>query len=209
VVAAPEQSLNAALTLEMLNETGQSLLPGKVALYQGGSFLGMTNIGFVAEGEPFAVFLNVVEQLKLTRALDKKRSTLVRKQRTQMQLAFIVSLENLSNKPMSLKLADRIPVSEDRDIVISNVKISPDQKPDSKGILQWAVTLQPKEKRKFEIQYQIEYPPTLVVEMRRSKVHEAAKPSATPGHPAPALSPATPPAPRDLKHDIEHMEQQF
>jgi uncharacterized protein (TIGR02231 family) len=212
VVAAPEQSLNAAQTLEMLNETGQSLLPGKVSLYQGGAFLGMTNLGFVAEGEPFAVFLNVADQLKLTRALDKKHSAVVRKQRTQMQLAFIVTLENLSAKPMALKLADRIPVSEDRDIVISNVKISPDQKPDSKGILQWAVTLQPKEKRKFEIQYQIEYPPTLVVEMRRSKAQDAAAKQAapaTPGHPTHAAPAPATPAPRDLKHDIEFMEQQL
>src|SRR6185436_17620923 len=42
VVAAPEQSLNAAQTLGMLNDSGQSLLPGTVALYQAGAFLGMT-----------------------------------------------------------------------------------------------------------------------------------------------------------------------
>jgi hypothetical protein len=114
VVAAPEQSLNAAQTLEMLNDSGQSLLPGNVALYQAGAFLGMTNLDFVAEGEQFAVFLSVADQLKLSRALDKKRSALVRKQRTQMQLAFVVTVENLSSKATSLKLVDRIPVSEDR-----------------------------------------------------------------------------------------------
>ncbi|MFH2006623.1 MAG: hypothetical protein ABI333_08570, partial [bacterium] len=41
IVAVPEQSLNAARTLEMTNSTGQSLLPGKVALYQDGAFPGM------------------------------------------------------------------------------------------------------------------------------------------------------------------------
>lgn len=201
VVAAPEQSLNAAQTLEMLNDSGQSLLPGSVALYQSGAFLGMTNLDFVADGEQFAVFLSVADQLKLSRALDKKNSALVRKQRTQMQLAFIVTVENLSSKPMSFKLADRIPVSEDKDIVISGVKIHPDVKPDSKGILRWPLTLQPKEKRKFEIQYQIEYPPTLVLEMKRNQAAEAAHPSA-----------AALPAPRkayDLKKDIERLESAF
>jgi uncharacterized protein (TIGR02231 family) len=213
VVAAPEQSLNAAQTLEMQNETGQALLPGKVSLYQGGAFLGMTNIDFVADGEPFDVFLNVVDQLKITRALDKKHSAIVRKQRTQMQLAFIVTLENLSSKPMTLKLADRVPVSEDRDIVISGVKVAPDVKPDSKGILQWTVTLQPKEKRKFDIQYQIEYPPTLVVDMKREKAHHAPSRAAAaaadspfhgahPSSPAPAAA-----APYDVKNDIERFEQ--
>lgn len=203
IVAAPEQSLNAAQTLEMSNESGQSILPGNVALYQAGAFLGMTDVDFVADGEQFALFLSVADQLKLSRVLDKRHSALVRKQRTQMQLAFIVTVENLSSKPTSLKLADRIPVSEDKDIVISGVKISPDAKPDSKGILRWPLTLQPKEKRVFQIQYQIEYPPTLVLEMRRNRATE----------PAPAAQPASPFAPSrkayDLKNDIEQLEQAF
>jgi uncharacterized protein (TIGR02231 family) len=208
IVAAPEQSLNAAQTLEMRNESGQSLLPGSVALYRGGAFLGMTSLDFVADGEDFALFLSVADQLKISRILDKKRSALVRKQRTQMQLAFIVTVENLSNQTMPLELADRIPVSEDRDIVISGIKISPDVKPDSKGILRFPLTLQPKEKRKLEIEYQIEYPPTLVVEMKRNQ--RGVVPIAEPA-PLPASAPFLP-APRksyDLKEDILHLEDAF
>ncbi len=202
IVAAPEQSLNAARTLGMQNDSGQALLPGNVAMYQGGAFLGMTHLEFVADGEQFTVFLSVADQIKLARALDKKHSALLRKQRTQMQLAFVVTVENLSTSPVSLTLADRIPVSEERDIVISGVRISPEAKPDSKGILRWNLTLQPKEKRKLDIQYQIEYPPTLVLDMKR---HKAPEPSPAARHPAS-------PAPRsdyDLKKDIERLESAF
>ena len=208
IVAAPEQSLNAAQTLEMQNDSGQSLLPGTVAMYQAGAFLGVTNLGFVADGEPFALFQSVADQLKISRVLDKKHSALVHKQRTQMLLSFIVTVENLSNKAMPLELADRVPVSEDKDITISGVKISPDVKPDSKGIVRWPLSLQPKEKRKFEIQYQIEYPPTLVLEMKRNQRNQDAEPA-----PAAAL-PGTPnflaPSPRkayDLKQDIQRLEE--
>lgn len=208
IVAAPEQSLNAAQTLEMLNDSGQSLLPGNVAMYQGGAFLGMTNLDFVADGEKFALFLSVADQLKISRVLDKKHSALVRKQRTQMQLAFIVTVENLSNKSIPLELADRVPVSEDKDIVISGVRVSPDAKPDSKGILRFSLVLKPKEKRTIEVQYQIEYPPTLVLEMRRNR--EAPEADAT----APALAHPSPvaPSPRrayDLKQDIRQLEESF
>src|SRR6185369_2383750 len=130
---------------------------------------GMTDLDFVADGENFTLFSSVADQLKLSRVLDKKHSALLRKQRTQMQLAFVVSVENLSGKPMSLELADRVPVSEDRDIVVSGIKVSGGAKPDSKGILRWPLTLQPKEKRRLEIQYQIEYPPSLVLEMKRER----------------------------------------
>jgi uncharacterized protein (TIGR02231 family) len=205
IVAAPEQSLNAAQTLEMVNDSGQALLPGNVSMYQAGAFLGVTNLDFVADGEQMALFLNVADQLKISRVLDKKHSALIKKQRTQMQLAFVVTVENLSNRPMPLQLADRVPVSEDKDITISGVKISPDVKPDSKGILHWPLTVRPKEKQRFEIQYTIEYPPTLVVEMKRN---QQAAPAT--GQAPPSPSPAAPPAPRksyDLKTDIEHLEQ--
>lgn len=205
IVAAPEQSLNAAQTLRMVNDSGQSFLPGNVSMYQAGAFLGMTDLDFVAAGEEFSVFSSVVDQLKLSRLLDKKHSALVRKQRTQMQLAFIVTVENLSAKPMAIELADRIPVSEDREIVVSGVKVTPGAKPDSKGILRYGLTLQPKEKRQLEIQYQIEYPPTLVVEMKRDRAAEAPAAAAPPGLPvAPSSRRAY-----DIRKDIEHFESTF
>ena len=206
IVAAPEQSLNAAITLEMANEAGQPLLPGAVALYQGSSFLGMTNVEFIAAGESFSVFLGVADQLKMSRALDKKHSAIVRKQRTQMALAFVVTVENLSAKPVSLTLADRVPVSEEREIIISNVKISPDVKPDSKGILKWQLTLKPREKRQIDIRYQIEYPPTLVLEMKRQQAAERRNRSARPPSPAPANHS---PYQNDVKKDIQQFELNF
>jgi len=212
IVAAPEQSLNAAQTLEMRNESGQPLLPGSVALYQAGTFLGMTNLDFVADGEPFAVFLSVADQLKLSRALDRKRSSLVRKRRTEMQLAFVVTVENLAAKPTTVTLADRLPISEDKEIVISDVHVSPDAKPDSKGILRWPLTLQPKEKRRFEIQYQLEYPPSLVLEMKRNAAPQpsrVAPRTETQAAPAPSAPMLAPPAPYDLRKDIQQLEERF
>jgi uncharacterized protein (TIGR02231 family) len=200
IVAAPEQSLNAAEVVELTNEGGQSVLPGTVSLYHSGAFLGVTDVDFVADGERFSVFQGVADHLKLSRVLDKKRSAIVRKTRTQMQLAFVVTVENLSSKPSTLELADRLPVSEDKDVVVSGIKLSPDAKPDSKGILRWPVTLQAKEKRTFQIQYTIEYPPTIVLEMRKN---QPAAPS-----PADAFGPSKQRS-FDVKQDIQHLEQMF
>ncbi|MEO7328463.1 MAG: mucoidy inhibitor MuiA family protein, partial [Minicystis sp.] len=74
IISAPEESLNAAVTLEMANKTGQPLLPGSVARYQDGAFLGMTDIEFVTKDEDFSVFFSVADQVKLTRTLDKHRA---------------------------------------------------------------------------------------------------------------------------------------
>ncbi len=183
IVAAPEQSLNAARTLAMVNTTGQPLLPGRVALYQDGAFLGMTDIDFIAKGEPFSMFLSVADQLKLSRELDRKHSALIRKRRTQMRVAFVVTVENLSAETTSFTLADRIPVSENKEIKVDHVKITPAVKADSKGILHWELTLKPKQKRQFRISYQVEYPPELILETHRKRMR---RPAASPASPAPA-----------------------
>ena len=180
IVAAPEQSLSAARTLAMTNATGQALLPGKVALYQDGTFLGLTDIDFIAKGERFSVFLGVAEQLKISRQLDRKHSTLVRKTRNQMQILFIVTVENLAAEEASFTLADRIPVSENKDIRIDKVSIAPGAKPDSQGLLRWELTLKPGEKREFRIGYQVEYPAELVIETNRRQMQEQKSPSPMP-----------------------------
>ncbi len=205
IVAAPEQSLSAAHTLSMLNATGQSLLPGTVALYQDGTFLGMTDIEFVAKGERFSVFLSVADQLKITRQLDRKHSALVRKTRNQMSVMFVVTVENLSTAETSFRLADRIPVSENKDIRIDKVSITPTTKPDSKGLLHWDLTLKPGEKREFRIGYQVEYPAELVIETNRRQQMEKAK-SPSPSSPF-APSPA-PRAPR-IEDQIKALEDSF
>ena len=193
IVAVPEQSLNAARTLDMVNSTGQSLLPGKVSLYQDGAFIGMTEIDFIADGESFSLFLNVADHLKLSRTLDRKHSSLVHRQVSKMLVTFVVTAENLSAESTSFTLADRIPVSENREIRIGSVKITPASNPDSQGILRWELTLKSKERREFRISYQVEYPSALIIDARRRRSMEQAMPSPSandPYSPAPMAAPA-------------------
>lgn len=192
IVAAPEQSLNAARTRAMTN-SGPPILPGRVALYQDGTFLGMTDIEFIAKGERFSLFLSVADHLKLTRELDKKQSTLVRRTRNQMQVVFLVTVENLAAEETSFTLADRIPVSENKDIRVDRVSITPNVRPDSQGLLHWELTLKPGEKRTFRIAYQVEYPAELVIQTKRRRMMEpeAAYDEASPSPAAPARARST------------------
>ncbi|MBL4635967.1 MAG: DUF4139 domain-containing protein, partial [Kofleriaceae bacterium] len=178
LVAVPEQSLNAARTLQMLNSTQQAFLPGTVALYRDGTFLGMTEIDFIAQGESFSLFVGVADHIKLSRRLDKKHSAVIRRKRTRMKIAYMVTVENLSNKATNVSLADRIPVSENKDIKIDNIKISAGAKPDNQGLLHWEVTLQPNEKRQYRISYQVEYPPELVLDAQRKRKSRRRAPNA-------------------------------
>ncbi len=197
IIAAPEESLNAAVTLELNNKTTQPLLPGNVARYQDGAFLGLTDVDFVAKDEDFSVFFSVADQIKLTRELDKHQSSLSRKERNRMQLSFVSKAQNLSDRKVTLVLAERIPVSENTEIRVSNVKITPNEKVDVKGIVRWTITLEPKETREFRISYQVDYPPTLIFDVRRKQMH------------APAPSPARPARKIDFDEQLINIESMF
>lgn len=202
IIAAPEESLNAAVTLEMANKTGQALLPGSVARYQDGAFLGMTDTDFVAKDEDFSVFFSVADQVKLVRELDKHQSSLQRNARNRMQLSFVSKAKNLSDRPVTLVLAERIPVSENAEIRVSNVRIGPTEKPDVKGIVRWTVTLAAREERDFRVSYQVDYPPSLVLDVRRKQMQRSAAPS--PASPSPA-----PPRKMDFEERLIQIESQF
>jgi uncharacterized protein (TIGR02231 family) len=211
IVAVPERSLNAARTLEMLNTTGQSFLPGKVALYQDGAFIGMTEIDFIADGERFAMFLSVADHVKLSRELDRKRSSIVHRKRNRMRVSFVVTAENLSDRPTEMTLADRVPVSENREIRVSRVQIDPGADPDSRGLLHWKVKLAPKESREFRVGYQVDYPPQLIIDARRRR---AVQPAASAPPPAKLEAPTVSPydfedAPVKGDYDVEQQLMQI
>ncbi len=157
IVAAPRASLNAARVVKMTNNSEQPFLPGRLSLYKDGAFLGVTDTEFVAQGESFSVFLGVADQVKLSRTIDQKRSSVVRGKKSRMQAVFLIAVENLSAGAMTLNLADRIPVSQRKDIRVYRVEIEPAVEPDSKGLLKWNVSLEAKEKKVFTIGYTVEY----------------------------------------------------
>jgi uncharacterized protein (TIGR02231 family) len=201
ILAAPELTLNAAHTVDLTNTSKQAVLPGKVSVYLDGAFLGLTESDFVAPSESFSLYLGVADEIKVSRTLDKKRSELKRSgQRTRVLASFLMSVENLSDRPALVQLADRIPVSETDEVKVSGVKITPEVKPDVKGLLRWDVSLGAKQTREFRVEYAIEYPNDLT---QRQFSKEAVTEGMKSGRMAAPL-PAS-----DLHDQIRQLERRF
>ena len=164
IVAAPELSLSAARTAELVNSSRQPLLPGQVLLYVAGAFLGTTEVDFVAPGETFPMFLGVADSIKLARTLDKKNSSLTWSgKRARMQVSYVVTAENLGDQPVALQLGDRVPVSETEEVRVLNTKLTPVARLDNQGLVKWDVKLAAKETKEFRLEYMLEYPVGLPV----------------------------------------------
>jgi len=202
IVAAPEASLNAANTVDLVNTASQPVLPGKVAIFLEGAFLGATETAFVAPGESFTMFLGVADRLKLARTLDSKHGSYFSDgKRTRLQVAYLVSVENLSDQAVALQLADRVPVAETDEIRIRNVKVTPETRPDEKGLIRWELTLAAKQSREFRIEYTLEYPTDLPQRADSSKQQQAGQ-QAQQQLEMPAM-----PATKSLRDDIQILEK--
>lgn len=110
-------------------------------------------------GEGFALFLGVEDRLKVSRELDRKRSSLeLGSKRTRGVASYVVTAENVSDRPITVQIVNHVPVSESTNVKVSNLHILPECRPDAQGLVRWEVTLAPKEKRELRLEYTLEYP---------------------------------------------------
>lgn len=158
-VAVPEASLNVVRTAELVNTGSQAILPGRAALFADGSFVGSSELGFVAPGEKFSVFLGVNERVKIARSIDRKRSSLERKgKKTKVSVSFLLTAENLGSEPVTLQLGDRFPVAQDKEIEVDDIRIPEGAKREASGVFRWTATVAPKKTVSWRVEYTLEYP---------------------------------------------------
>ena len=201
IVAVPEVSLNAVRVADLVNGGTYPLLPGHAALFEDGAFVGRSELEFVAPGENFSLFLGVYDRVKLERTLDRKSSALRRHgKRTEMALSFQVSVENLGATPLTIELAERVPVAQTEEIEVDDIELPKKLKPDQQGVVRWTETIAPRAKLGFKVGYRLEYPTDFVVRARNT----------TPANEANDMSPPAPaaaPAPRKMADQIDELEK--
>lgn len=169
VVAVPEVSLNAVRTARIKNGGERPILPGKVALFVDGAFIGTSEFGFVAPGETFSTFLGVHDRIKLERMIDRKRSSIEKKGKTtRLTVSFLVTAENLSDEAAELELGDRVPVSQIEDIEVDDIKLPEGAKRERDGIVRWTAPLPAKKKTTWRIEYKLEYPTDLIQRVKKA-----------------------------------------
>ncbi len=170
LVAVPEVSLNVVRTAQLTNSGTQPILPGVVALFVDGAFLGKSTFDFVAPGETFSAFLGVDDGIKITRDLDRKRSKMERgRKRTEVVASWVIRAYNLKNTPVELYLSDRLPVSSDGSIEIDDTKIPKGASRARDGLVRWVAKLGPKKSGAYRVEYALEYANTMAVQAKRER----------------------------------------
>jgi uncharacterized protein (TIGR02231 family) len=151
----------------------KELLSGPLNVYFGGRFIGKTFLSEKKPGEDFNLNLGADREVKVKREKIKdkvketffgqlERDTIVR------EMAFKITLENLKDKPVKLKVLDTVPVSRTDKVKVKDLTINPapaeKNYQDREGVLLWEYQLKPQEKKEITIAFVVTYPKDMPVQ---------------------------------------------
>jgi uncharacterized protein (TIGR02231 family) len=157
---APKLVQAAYRRATVVNDSPYTLLPGVANLFNGDEFIGTTQLELVAPQGEIELYLGVDDRIKVEREL-KRRSVdkrLIGGKR-RILYAYEIELENLLPGEAQVILHDQIPVSRHEEIKVKLESADPSPTEHTElNLLDWELTMQPKEKLTLRFDFSVEYP---------------------------------------------------
>ncbi|MET4385905.1 uncharacterized protein (TIGR02231 family) [Bradyrhizobium sp. F1.4.3] len=165
VRAAPVMDPTAFLEASFKQTDDTTLLPGKVAIYRDGVFVGRGKLSASAKDDIARLGFGADDKVKIERAVLKRNEgsagLLVTTSKTD-ERAFKTTIRNGHDFPIHVAIEDQLPVSENEDIVVemlpattpptaSNIR-------DKRGVLEWSFDAKPGEVKDINFAWRIRWP---------------------------------------------------
>ena len=164
-VTAPKLAEAVYRRATVTNDSPYILLPGSANLFSGDEFTGATELELTPPQDEIELFLGVDDRLKVERELKRRdvdKRMIGGKRR--LVYAYEIELENLLPVPAKITLHDQIPVARHEEIKVKLESADPRPSEHSElNLLDWELSLQPKEKRTVRFDFSVEYPQTMEV----------------------------------------------
>lgn len=156
---APILNENVYLTAKIKDWEQYDLLAGEANIYAEGSYAGKTFIDPFQTKEELVISLGadptiIVERKQTNNLKDKSLLGATR----IITKNYEITIRN--NKPMSIDLQvfDRIPISQNKEIKVEDVKYSEGNFDKEKSIISWKLKVEPKQVLKKQVSYVVKYP---------------------------------------------------
>ena len=136
-----------------------NLLPGNAQIFFEGTYVTEVSINPAYTSDTLNLSLGrdkkvVIERTQM-KDFSKVRTLGANRERT---FAYEIKVRNTKDSPVNLTLEDQIPVSQDKDIVVSLTDASGAKKDDATGKLTWELTLAPAETKVIKLMFTVKYP---------------------------------------------------
>jgi len=164
-VSAPKLVEAAYRRAKVTNESAYTLLPGPASLFAGDEFIGSTSLELTAPGGEIELFLGVDDRVRVKRELrrrevDKKMLS----DRRRLVYGYEIKVTNMLGQEATLALHDQVPVAQDEQVKVRLEWAEPKPATQSDlGLLEWKLTLAPKEERVVRFEFSVEHPRAMPV----------------------------------------------
>lgn len=165
VRAAPVLDPTAFLKASFKQTDDTALLPGKVAIYRDGVFVGRGKISASAKDDIVRLGFGADDKVRIERAVLKRNEgsagLLVTTSKTD-ERSFKTTIRNGHDFPIKIAIEDQLPVSESEDIVVemlpSSTQPTASNIRDKRGVLEWSFDAKSGEVRDINFAWRIRWP---------------------------------------------------
>ncbi|MBR0958202.1 mucoidy inhibitor MuiA family protein [Bradyrhizobium japonicum] len=165
VRAAPVMNPTAFLEASFKQTDDTTLLPGKVAIYRDGTFVGRGKITASAKDDIVRLGFGADDKVRIERAVLKRNEgsagLLVTTSKTD-ERSFKTTIRNGHDFPIRVAIEDQLPVSENEDIVVemlpSSTQPTATNIRDKRGVLEWSFDAKPGEVKDINFAWRVRWP---------------------------------------------------
>lgn len=118
-IALPERAQVAHLRATATLTQGGPLLAGPVRVARGAGIVGRTSTAFVGRGEPFELGFGADDAVRVRRRVEETRDTVSILGTQVLKRKVRVFLSNLADRPRTVEVSERFPVSEIDEVEVS------------------------------------------------------------------------------------------
>jgi uncharacterized protein (TIGR02231 family) len=164
VRAVPRIDLTGYLEASFKQTEDAPLLPGRVALYRDGAYVGRAQMQLAPKDETVRLGFGVDEKINIRRAVVRKiegSSGIISSAKTD-EREFKITVRNGHGTPVAVTIEDQVPVSEIADV---QVELLPATTPpserdarDRRGVLVWNFDAAPGEVRDIKLAWRVRWP---------------------------------------------------
>ncbi|MGQ3087066.1 mucoidy inhibitor MuiA family protein [Flavobacterium sp.] len=157
--SAPLLNENVFLTAKVKDWEKFDLMPGEANIYFEGSFAGKTFLDPLQTTEELVISLGVDPNVIVERKqVDNLKAKSFLGGTRIITKNYEITVRNNKATDIDLVLMDRIPVSQNKEIKVEEVKTGGAEYDEKKGLLTWKMNMRPKDSVKRSLSYEVRYP---------------------------------------------------
>ncbi|MET7029077.1 DUF4139 domain-containing protein [Sediminicola luteus] len=158
-LAAPLINENVFLVAKLKEWEKYHMLPGEANLYFEGTFAGKTVIDPYTVSKELNLSLGIDPQITVSRTLknDFKNKSFIGNNKI-IDKAYDLEVKNNKSTPIALRLMDRVPISQNKEIKVEEINTNEAKYDPIKGIITWNLNIGSNDTAKTKFSYQVKYP---------------------------------------------------